>query len=193
MLFILRVGAICITASLLAACVTTRDSYVSNANAKVAGDWRIETAVDPITRKRLASAFVTTLSSHSLVPYPQAAMLQLTCFDNERVVRFSFETKVGSNRNSVLGYRFDENSGRETKARFLQNDRIVMLEDRAEVEQFTRELATAKVVHIRIRSMNTGRSTADFRVNGAPAAIEAAFAECAPRNDPPTRRMARKR
>ncbi len=193
MLVVVRLGVICISASLLAACVTARDSYVSHAKVKAAGNWRIETTADPITRKALASALVTTRSSHSSVPFPQLAIMQLTCFNNERVVRFSFDVKVGSNRNSVLGYRFDDNEGREAKARFLQNDKFVVIEDRVEVEQFAKEIAAAKVLHVRIRSMNSGRTTAEFRVEGAPAALEAAFAGCTPRGDPPRRRTARRR
>jgi hypothetical protein len=46
------------------------------------------------------------------------------------------------------------------------------------VAQFVNELATAELLYIRIRSLNSGRSTAEFRLNGAPAAIEAAYAGC---------------
>ena len=189
-----RVGVIGIAALTLGACViTTRDPYVTYAGTAAAGNWRVERQVDPVTRVAESSALlVTRNSSHSSVLFPLPAVLQLTCFRNEPIVRLNFDVRVGSNRNSTLGYRFDENTGRDTKARFLQNSRTVVIEDRAEVAQFVSELASAKVLHIRIRTLNTGRTSAEFRVDGAPKAIEAAFAGCPLSNEPP-RRTARRR
>ena len=170
--------AAAIAAPLLGGC-SARDSYVSAAVATPAGNWRIERAVDPITRAPLSSALLTTrASSNSAVPFPRPAMLQLTCFKGEPLVRFSFEFKVGSGRNSVLGYSFDETPGRETNARFLQDYKTAVIEDKAEVAPFVKELAAAKVLHVRIRSLNAGRTTAEYHLDGARAAIEAAFVEC---------------
>jgi hypothetical protein len=87
----------------------------------------------------------------------------------------------------MLGYSFDESRGRETKTRFLQDFRTVVIEDSAEVAQFSRELAAAKVLRVRIRSINAGRTLAEFDVEGAPTAIKYGFAECPPSNDPPRR------
>jgi hypothetical protein len=44
-------------------------------------------------------------------PFPKNALLQLVCFKNEPIVRFALEVKIGSTRNSELGYRFDEKPG----------------------------------------------------------------------------------
>ena len=63
---------------------------------------------------------------------------------------------MGSERNSFLGYRFDENPGHETNARFVASASTVIIEDDKEVAEFVRELATAKVLYIRIRSFNAG-------------------------------------
>ena len=78
----------------------------------------------------------------------------------------------------MLGYRFDEKPGHEIEARFLHDFKTVVIEDKAEVAWFVGELATSSVLYVHIRSLNAGRSTAEFQLAGAPAAIEAAFAGC---------------
>ena len=105
-------------------------------------------------------------------------MLQLMCFKDQPAVRLSFEFKIGSTRNAQLGYRFDEKPGHEIDARFLNDFKTVVIEDKAEVARFVSELATSSQLYVRIRSLNPGRSSAEFQVAGAPAAIEAGFAGC---------------
>ena len=166
-----------ISALPLSAC--NRDPLVSSAQATPAGNWRIERQVDRISGAPLASAFLMTrTSSNSAEPFPKPAMLQLLCFKDQPTIRLTFEFKVGSNRNSSLGYRFDEKPGREIDARFLQDFKTVVIEDKAEVARFTADLATSSVLYVRIRSLNAGRSSAEFQLAGAPAAIEAGFAGC---------------
>jgi hypothetical protein len=167
-----------VAAGSLSACAA-RDPLVSTAGAKSAGEWRIERQVDRITDAPLSSALLPTkTSSNSAEPFPQPAVLQLLCFKDQPVVRLSFEFKVGSNKNSVLGYRFDEKPGHEIEGRYLQDSKTVVIEKPADVAQFVSELAASNVLYVRIRSLNMGRTTAEFRLNGAPAAIEAAFASC---------------
>lgn len=176
---VVRAGVMCVAAVTLGSCVTARDPYVSSAGAKPVGNWRIERQQDRVTGAPLSSAFLMTASSsNSAVDFPRPAQMQLSCFKDEPVVRLSFNFKVGSNRNSMLGYRFDDKPGREAEARFLQDFRTVMIEDTAEVAQFVKELATSKVLYVRIRSLNAGRTAAEFKLDGAPAAIEAAYADC---------------
>jgi hypothetical protein len=110
-------------------------------------------------------------------------------------VKFNFESKIGTNLNSYLGYRFDEKPGHEIGARFVKGASAVVIDDKAEVAQFVSELATSKVLYVRIRSLNAGRTAAEFKVEGAQAAIDAALAGCpvtapAPQRvaTPPTRR-----
>jgi hypothetical protein len=159
--------------------VTARDPYVSTAGAKPAGNWRIERQTDRITGTPISSArLVTRSSSHSAEPFPQSAELQLSCFKEQPIVRLAFNVRVGSNRNSMLGYRFDEKPGHEAEARFLQDYKTVVIEDADEVAQFARALAISNVLYVRIRSLNAGRTAAEFKLNGAPAAIEAAYADC---------------
>lgn len=156
-----------------------RDPVVSTVNAVPAGNWRIERQTDRITGAPLASAFLMTRTvANSKVVFPQPAMLQLLCFKGNPAVRFAFPFKVGSTRNSVFGYRFDSNPGHETGARFLNDFTTVVIEDPAEVAQFTTELAASKNLYVLIRSLNAGRSSAEFSLDGAAAAINAAFAGC---------------
>jgi hypothetical protein len=174
-----------------------RDSLVSTASAVPVGNWKVERQVDRITGAPLSSALLTTRSSsNTAVAFPQIATMQLLCFKSDPVVRIAFEFKVGSTQNSTLGYRFDDKPGHEIDARFIQDYKTVMIEDRAAVAQFVGELATSNALYVRIRSLNAGRSTAEFNLEGAPAAIEAALAGCPatpPAPPPQPAKPARKR
>src|SRR5437016_1677600 len=120
------VGAI-VAALLLSACAA-RDPFVSNASAVPSGDWRIERQVDRVTGVPLSSAFVISKnSSNTLVPYPHPAQLNLLCFKDQPIVRMVFDFKVGSNKESVLGYRFDDKPGHEVEARFLQDFKTIVI------------------------------------------------------------------
>ena len=166
-----------VAATALGACA--RDPYVSTANTAPSGNWRIERQIDRITGAPISSALLTTRnSSNSAAPYPKPATLQLTCFGKQPIVRFAFEFKVGSERTSLLGYRFDEKPGREISARFLQDDKSVVIDDKAAVVQFASDLISSQDLYVRIRSLKDGRSTADFKVDGSQGAIEAGFAGC---------------
>jgi hypothetical protein len=131
-----------------------------------------------VTGGKIASAYVTTMGSNTGVSFPQPAMLQLTCFMDKPMVRISFDFKIGTNLNSFLGYRFDDKPGHEIPGRFVQSASAVVIEEPAEVAQFIRELATGNVLYVRVRSLNAGRSTAEFKVEGAQAAIASALAGC---------------
>jgi hypothetical protein len=166
-------------ALLLGACA--RDPYVSTtANTVSAGEWKIERQADRITGNAIASALLRTRnSSHSDVDFAQPAQLQLTCFERNPVARFSFEFKIGSDKNSSLGYRFDDKPGHDNvESRILLGYTVIVIEDKAAVAQFVDELVNSNTLYLRIRSLNGGRTTAEFRVGGAAAAVQAALAEC---------------
>jgi hypothetical protein len=174
---VLRLVAIVVPALMLCACL--RDPYVSpTASTVPSGHWRIEQQADRVTGAPINSAYVTAMASNSGAAFTQPASLTLACFMDKPVVKIGFEFKVGTNLNSFLGYRFDEKPGHEIGGRFLQNSSSVVIEDPAEVAQFVGELATSSVLYVRIRSLNAGRSTAEFKVDGAPAAIASALAGC---------------
>jgi len=107
----------------------------------------------------------TRSSSHSGEDYAKPAQLQLTCFERNPVVRFSFEFKIGSDKNSALGYRFDDKPGRDNvESRILIGYTVIVIEDKAAVAQFVDELVNSNTLYLRIRSLNGGRTTAEFRV-----------------------------
>jgi hypothetical protein len=166
-------------AMVLGACAA-RDPYVSSGGTRQSGNWQIEQQADRITGVPTPYAMVVAPeSSNSYAEKPAPAGLHLTCFDGKPLVRFAFDFKVGSETNSVLGYRFDDKPGHDNvNVRFLQLYKTVVIEDRAEVIRFASELAGSRTLVVRIRSINAGRTVAEFPVDGAGAAIEASFAGC---------------
>lgn len=170
----------------LGACAA-RDPFVTSSNAIASGNWKIEQQIDKITGAPIGSAqLVTAVSSNSGDSKVRSAMLQLTCFDKTPMVRISFEFKIGSDKNTIVGYRFDDKPGRDNiESRILSDHTIVVIEDGAEVKRFLADMPDASKLVIRIRSLNAGRTTAEFKLDGAPAAIEAAYKNCPVVIDPP--------
>ncbi|MBX9711006.1 MAG: hypothetical protein K2X60_08225 [Xanthobacteraceae bacterium] len=159
-----------------------RDPFVTSANAITAGNWKIEQQTDKITGNPIGSAQLTTdVSSNSADSKVRSAMLQLTCFDKTPVVRISFAFKVGTDKNTIVGYRFDDKPGRDNiESRILSDHTIIVIEDGAEVTRFLADMPNATTLLVRIRSLNAGRTTAEFKLDGASAAIEAAYRGCPP-------------
>ncbi|RTL73882.1 MAG: hypothetical protein EKK36_12655 [Bradyrhizobiaceae bacterium] len=173
--------AIAALAAVTGACSTRDPSVFQNeANTIAAGNWRIERTPDRITGVPVPSAQLATLkASNSIVPDPKPASIQLTCFEGKPIVRFAFDFKIGSDANSILGYRFDDKPGHDSvPSRILLGYTIIVIEDGAAVAQFTQELASSKSLVVRIRSLNAGRTVADFETDGGKAAIDAVFAKC---------------
>jgi hypothetical protein len=169
---------VCVLALPLAGCFG-RDPIVSTSFAAPVGNWRVERQTDRITGAPLSSVILTTRDcSNSVVDFRQPAMLQVACFKDAPIVRFAFDFKIGSNVNSELGYRFDEKLGHEIKARFLQDFKTVVIEKPAEVAQFLGELETSALLYVRIRSLNMGRTAAEFRLEGGADAMKEALAGC---------------
>ncbi len=164
---------------LLAACA--RDPFVSTttANTTPAGEWRIERQVDRITGAPISNAILMTsrVSNGNVLIAPPARM-SLACFKQHPTVIFAFAFKIGSTRNAELGYRFDDKPGHEPRVRVVDDYKTVLIEDPHEVALFAGELATSGGLYVRIRSLNAARTSAEFKVAGAPAAIAAAYAGC---------------
>jgi hypothetical protein len=169
-------GAIAVGA-LLAACV--RDPLVTATNTAAAGNWRIERETDRITGAPISSARLDTRTvSNAAIVFAPPAELQLTCFKDQPVAVFAFAFKIGSTRNAELSYRFDDKPGHMAQVRFTEDFQRAVIEDRSEVARFAGEMATSNVLYVLIRSINRGRTSAEFRPDDAPAAIAAAFAGC---------------
>ncbi len=170
----------------LAGCL--RDPAVTSAGSVRSGAWWLATQTDRVTGETQPRATVTGLASNSYVDNPQPASLQMSCFDGKPLVRIGFEFKVGSDPNSVLGYRFDDKPGRDNVegVRFLAMDRTVVIEEPAAVAQFVRDMRGSSTVYIRIRSITNGMSTVEFKIDGTEAAIDAAFRQCPVNENPPS-------
>jgi hypothetical protein len=139
----------------------------------------VERQIDRVTGAPVANAFVIARNtSNTDILFPSLGSLSIGCFKGQPVVRFSFDFKVGASRNSALGYSFDSRPGGEVNARILRDERTVMIEDRNEVLRFVNEMMTSNSLYVRIRSLNAGRSSAEFDLAGAPTAIASAYTDC---------------
>jgi hypothetical protein len=99
---------------------------------------------------------------------------------------YGFE--VGANRSATVEYRFDDRPGRKANVRFMRDRKTFVIEDKADVGKFVEELATANVLYLRVSSHTVGVTNAEYRVAGAPAAIEAAYDACPLKSEPAARR-----
>ncbi len=165
-------------ALLLAAC--THDSFVEATTPTPVGEWRIERKIDRVTGAPISSSIVlTNRVSNSGIPFAPTARLQLACFKERAAVVIAFAFKIGSTRNAEVAYRFDDKPGHQPRARIVNDYKSVLIDDPNEVMQLTGAMATANVFYVRIRSLTaTGRTSAEFKIAGAPAAIAAAYAVC---------------
>jgi hypothetical protein len=176
-----RTGTIAVhlaTACLCAAC-GAKDPIVTAIGAPV-GNWRVERQTDRITGAPIANAWLnTSTSSNTYADFAEPAQLEISCFrDREPMITFKFNFKVGTSPNAVLAYRFDDRPGREPAARFMWRENKVIIDDKGEAARFLDEMAAAQLLYVRIRSLNAGRTAAEFRLDGAAAAIDAALARC---------------
>lgn len=172
----MRIALVALVAVLGAACAGVEPQVPATPGA---GAWRVESQPDAVTRAPVPSAVLVTANSvNTSEALPRPAVLQLTCFKGAPLVRFVFQFRIGSTAKAVFGYAFDDRPGRDVEVTFVYAQNTVLLDKRAEVERFARELADAKTLTVRIRALNAGRTTAEFRVEGAPAAIAAGFAGC---------------
>jgi hypothetical protein len=172
-----RRAALLAWCALLGGCA--RDPYVTHQGETRVGDWFVAHQIDRVTAAELPSAIVFALASNTNVDYPRVSQMQLTCLDNKPLVRFAFDFKIGTNRDSVLGYRFDDKPGREdVESRLLRGQQILVIDDPLALKEFLDELSGSSVVYIRVRSLTAGRTAAEYPLEGAAQAISAAFATC---------------
>ncbi len=161
--------------------------YVTGGDNRAVGHWRIEQQVDRVTRAPISNAQVgTTNVSNGRIPFLPPARMQLLCFKEQPSVLIVFGFKFGSTRNAELGYRFDDKPGHQPTVRIVEGYKSVVIEDPAEVARFANEMATSSVLYMHIRALNALRTSAEFPVDGAPAAIAAAYAGCPRTNDAKT-------
>jgi hypothetical protein len=146
---------------LLAACARNPFVIISPYNTTPSGDWRIEKQVDRITGAPVSNAFLTSrqaASTAALVAPP--AHLQLACFKQQPSVLIAFDFKIGSTRNAELGYRFEDKPGHEPTVRIIDAYPRAFITEPDEVTRFVNEMATTDMLYMRIRSLNSGRTSA---------------------------------
>lgn len=141
------------------------------------GKWKFERYTDPITRAPAVTAWLE-ISGFNFVSGTSFAQLQLMCFKDAPVVRLRFNRKIGSDKNAAIAYRFDDNPGRDAKARFLARERAIVIENKTEIAQFSEELSKAERLYVRVSNLARGEIIAKFAVQGGAYAIEQAFAAC---------------
>jgi hypothetical protein len=156
-----------------------RDPYVTADGETTAGSWYIAHQIDRVTGAELPSAVTFALASNTYAEYPRASQLQLTCVDRKPLVRLAFDFKIGADRDSVLGYRFDDKPGHENvEARILRGQKILILESETDLARFIGEISGSRKLYVRIRSMTGGRTAAEYDLDGSAAALQAAYARC---------------
>jgi len=166
-------------ALLLAAC--SHDPFVNVSNTISSGEWKIERQIDRVTGAPISSAIlVTNHVSNGLIIVPPPASMSLGCFKERPIVLIKFAFKIGSTRNADMGYRFDNKPGHEPRVRIVEDYKSVVIEDQGEVARFVNEMATSDGLYMHIRALNAARTSAEFKLAGAPAAIAAAYALCPP-------------
>lgn len=184
-----------VVAASVALCSCTRDPFVTEEGETRLHDWWIPRQIDRVTGAALPSAYVFAEASNSNVEYPRASSLLLTCMPGNRpLIRFAFDFKIGSLLNTTLGYRFDDLPGHEiVPTRVVRGNHIIVIEEPDAIALFVAELEKAKTLYVRIRSINGGRTSVTYPVEGAWGAVRAAFANCAmptpPRLDPGRARL----
>lgn len=166
------------------------NAYFTSQNSTASGNWRIDQKIDRVTGAPVAGAVVDTLNSSQTGQFAtRPAFIQLTCFERQPIVRIAFQFKIGADRNTNLGYRFDDKPGHDdVDSRVLFGNQVIVIENRPAVSQFIADLAGSNVLYLRLRSLGGTGTTAEFKVNGGEAAAQAAYADCPLTPDPPVRR-----
>jgi hypothetical protein len=168
---VMRAGLGLALAASLSACATDGSTTQS------AGNWTIQRSIDRITNAPTARVYVRTMVLNRRGELDWIK-LQLACFNGKPIVHIAFNARIGTQKNAVVQYRFDANPGRQANAEILTDHRTVVIEAKDEMAKFIGELATSSVLLVRVVSLTDVRTEVEFRVAGAPVAIEAAYANC---------------
>jgi hypothetical protein len=175
----MRIVSVLLLVLPLAACAGNDNSSLSaNASAPSVGNWKIEKRVDRISGRNAPSGLLSAPARNSRTLDAHIGLVQLMCFDKNPIVRLAFDLKVGANNTAILEYRFDEKPGRKANGKFLPDHTTFVIDEKPDVSKFLDELGTSSVLFVRVSSLSLGRTTAEFRVPGAPVAIESVYAEC---------------
>lgn len=82
-------------------------------------------------------------------------------------MRFAFEFKIGSDKNTILGYRFDDKPGHDSVAsRVLTGETAILIDNPVAVAEFLNEMTGSQKLYLRIRSLTLGRTTGRVSARG---------------------------
>lgn len=170
-----------IVAACVMLCGCIRDPFVTEEGETRIHDWWIPNQIDRVTGAALPSAYVFAEASNSNFEHPRVSSLLLTCMPGNRpLIRFAFDFRIGSLLNTTMGYRFDDLPGHEiVSSRVVRGNQIIVIEEPEAIALFVAEMEKAETLYVRIRSINGGRTAAEYPVKGAWGAVRAAFANCA--------------
>ena len=164
-------------AVVLAGCV--RDSFVSFEEETRSGEWYISQQIDRVTGAILPNAVVFAPGSNSNEEFAKVSSFQMTCMDGKPLVRFSFSFRIGNDRESVFGYRFDDRPGHiNVESRIIKDRQMIVIEEPAALATFVSEMPGSSRLYVRIRSLLGGRTSAEYPLEGSEAALKAAFGNC---------------
>jgi hypothetical protein len=173
----MRAVALIVLAGLLGGCAGDQSAF-NAAGPAPAGDWKIDRRIDRISGAPAPTGLLYTRATNTKVQFAQPALLQLMCFDRAPIVRFAFEFRVGANRSATVQYRFDQKPGRDANVRFLVGSKTFVIEEPGDVAAFADELAASTTLFVRVTSLVSGRTAAEFNIQGASPVIEAAYTPC---------------
>lgn len=175
----MRAVLVVIVAGAVGGCMTASGGPNAGATAPPTGAWKVNRRADPVTGSAVDAWVASTRVSSRTKLFPDPAGVQFLCYKSEPMVRLRFAEKVGANRSTSFAYRVDDASARAPSVRILQDHRTIVIEDRQDVATFVKDVSAAAALHVSVESLTVvGKTTATFPVGGAPAAIEAAFADC---------------
>jgi hypothetical protein len=205
----MRIVFILISTAWLGACATDPVIVQSPENFRKVGNWNVETSIDRTTGRPISSSSLQSIAQrnftagHLFEDQPDLDLtvgmnrwttMQLLCFRGEPIVNFNFVDKVGTERNIEFSYRFDNRPGGQAKLHMARQWTVASIEDQDEVRTFIDQMRTSRQLYILIRSLNAGRTSLEFQLDGAPEAIAAAYVGCplkAPDPPPPPKKKRR--
>ena len=113
-------------------------------------------------------------SEELLKVYPQISTQAIDTLQHAAQMLAKHQIDAFGTNDAILYQMSDKVPG----SRVLPGHQVIVIEDRAAVADFIRDLNGSRVLYVRIRSLNAGRSTAEFNLDGSAAAVQAAFAGC---------------
>lgn len=151
------------------------------AEAASSGDWQITQKVDSVTGSKLTNVLLrSSKTTHDGLMFAPNAVMQFVCLKGRPLIHLMFGFQIGSKADTEVSYRFDEGPAQPVQPRILRGLQIAVIENKAEVAEFLRALPTANALYLVVNSLAEGRTSAEFRVSGAQAAVDVISAVCTP-------------